>query len=198
MSLYHAKNLAYAGGGPNTYGDVKTLTNATGGSTSFTNPNYYVVPSTTNYTTEPTEPSTSTDGTGQYGYLYNWCGAMGGQATAACANATTPTPNASISVCPAGWRLPTGNYGGEFDILNQTINYGYTSISYLLPVWLVQQSGMVWGSSFMSQGSNGYYWSSTQGTASSDAHVLYVSTNNVQQNQYLEKRWGIAVRCVAN
>jgi hypothetical protein len=66
-------NLAYVGSGTNTYSDTKTLTNGTaGGPQTYTIPSYYVIPSTTNCTTEPTDPSTSTTGTGQYGYLYNW------------------------------------------------------------------------------------------------------------------------------
>lgn len=64
-------NLAYAGGGANTYSDVKTLTNGTGGSATYTVAAYYVSPNA-NPTTEPTDPSTSTDGgatSPQYGYL---------------------------------------------------------------------------------------------------------------------------------
>ena len=98
-------NLGYAGGGTNTYGDVKSFADGTGLVGSFTSAQYYVIPSTVNYTVEPSQPSISTDGTGQYGYLYNWCAAMGAQtATSACANALTPVPDQSVSACPAGWR----------------------------------------------------------------------------------------------
>jgi len=189
-------NLGYAGSGTNTYSDTKTLTNGTGGSTTYTVASYYVTPSTTNFTTEPTTPSTSTDGTGQYGYLYNWCAAMGGQATAACANATTPTPVTTTSICPSGWRLPTGN-GGEFGALNTAINGGSTTTDAGLigTPWLAQRGG-AWVSGFYYQGSNGSYSSSTQNSASNAYYLDFYSTNvNPASNN--NKYIGFAVRCVA-
>ena len=95
-------NLAYAGAGNNTYNDTKSLSNGTADTaTTYTKAKYYISPSA-NPTTDPTPPSTATDGgvntsTRQFGYLYNWCAAMGGQNTAACANATTPAPIPTIS-----------------------------------------------------------------------------------------------------
>lgn len=57
-------NLAYAGGGNNSYGDVKALT--VGTTNSYTQPHYFI-PTGANPTNEPANPSTSTTGTGQYG-----------------------------------------------------------------------------------------------------------------------------------
>lgn len=190
-------NLAYAGGGTNTYGDVKTLTNGTGGATTYTVPSYYVVPSTTNFTTNPTSPSTSTNGTGQYGYLYNWCGAMGSQtSSSACANATTPVPSVSISICPAGWRLPTGNGAGEFGVLNSAINGGATNTDAGLRMnWLGQSSGS-WSGSFASQGGLGMYWSSLQNSAS-QSHILVFNSSFVSiAGSTAPKQNGLALRCV--
>ena len=190
-------NLAYAGGGTNTYGDMKTLTDGTNSATTYTTASYYVVPSTTNYTTTPTTPSSTTSGTSQYGYLYNWCGAMGGQATAACANATTPAPDTTTSVCPAGWRLPTGN-GGEFSALNTAVNGGSTSTDAgLLTTWLAQLSGSASGSNvFGNQGNYGYYWSSTPTAATASYEFYFYNTGlgSLGQTKYL----GLAVRCVAS
>lgn len=188
-------NLGYAGGGTNTYSDVKTLTNGTGTPTSATVPSYYVVPSTTNFTTEPTAPSTSTTGTGQYGYLYNWCGAMGGQATAACNGGATPLVNATINVCPAGWRLPTGN-GGEFAALNTAVNSGSTANDTgLRNTWLHQRGGD-WSTSFSQQNNWGDYWTSTQ-SSSSLAYFFRASGSTVTSN-HTSTYLGIAVRCIAN
>ena len=191
-------NLAYAGGGTNTYSDTiptTTLTNGTGGSVTYTAPQYYI-PTGANPTTEPTEPSTSTTGTGQYGYLYNWCAAMGAQTTtSACANATTPAPSTTISICPANWRLPIGN-GGEFILLNNAVNSGLTNTDAgLRSEWLAQRSGS-WGSGFGSQGSSGYYWSSTQYSAASAYH-LYFGSTSVGPAYFNGKVSGFAVRCVA-
>ncbi len=67
-------NLAYAGGGTNTHGDVKTITNSTGNAPSSTTASYYIPTGTTTFTTEPTAPSTSTTGSGQHGFgcSYGW------------------------------------------------------------------------------------------------------------------------------
>lgn len=190
-------NLAYAGGGTNTYTDTRVLTNGTGGSTSFTVASYYVVPSTTNYTVEPANPSVSTDGTGQYGYLYNWCGAMGGQLTSACLNATTPARDLTTSVCPSGWRLPTGGVSGEQTALNVAINGGLTNTDAgLRTTWLGQRSGY-WVTSFGNQGIRGNYWSSTQYSAPIAYEWAFTNTlSNPSTND--NKYAGYAVRCVAN
>ena len=199
-------NLAYAGGtangGTNTYNDTVALTNGTGdASATYTEAKYYISPSA-NPTTDPTPPSTAADGgantsTRQFGYLYNWCAAMGGQNTAACANATTPAPIPTTNICPAGWRLPTGEpTTGEFTALNTAINAGSTS-SYagLLTSGLFQRSGY-WGGSFSSQGSYGYYWSSTQGSATV-AYSLFFGSTDVSPAVILNKNNARAVRCVA-
>lgn len=190
-------NLGYAGGGTNTYSDVKTLTNGTGSSTTYTAARYYVVPSTTNYTTEPTAPSTSTNGTGQYGYMYNWCAAMGGQSTAACANATTPAVNPSISICPAGWRLPTGVVGGDMQQLNTAVNGGLTNTDAgLISTWLGQRGGSWGGLGFTNQGSNGYYWTSSTHSAPYALRVRFDS-GYVSGGDGDDKYRGFAVRCIA-
>jgi len=190
-------NLGYAGGGTNTYSDARTLTNGTGGATTYTVASYYVTPSTTNFTTEPTAPSVSTDGTGQYGYLYNFCGANGGQTgNGACSSADSTAVNTTISVCPSGWRLPVGN-GGEFTALNNAINGGLTNTDAGLigAPWLAQRGGY-WSSGFGSQGSYGYYWSSTQYSAT-NAYDLIFSSTVVSPAYNDSKSDGFAVRCVA-
>ena len=209
-------NLAYAGGtsngGANTYSDVINQgagtpgPNKTGtlngpdnsGSATYTLAKYYIPPNA-NPTIDPTPPSTSTDGGAtnpQFGYLYNYCAAMGGQNTAACANATTPAPDPTINICPAGWRLPTGGSGAEFTALNNAINAGSTtSPTGLQTNGLFQRSGY-WGNSFYSQGSVGNYWSSSQ-SSSFGAHYLNFRSTNVGPANSGYKNYGFAVRCVA-
>ncbi len=194
-------NLAYAGSGTNTYGDTVSLTNGTGGSNTYTVPSYYVVPSTTNYVSNPTNPSTSTDGTGQYGYLYNWCGAMGAQtSTGACTTSLTPTPNPNVSVCPSGWRLPTAQTTGEYEKLNTAINAGLSNTDAgWLTSWLEQRSGIwysLYGGFGFSPGS-GYYWTSTQANATAGYSVQFGSGTFWSANN-LDQQYGLAVRCIAN
>ena len=193
-------NLAYAGGGTNTYGDTKSITSSSSG-TSYTEPRYYTH-ANANPTTSPTQPSTSTDGgvtNPQYGYIYNWCAAMGAQTTtSACANALTPAPSPSVSVCPANWRLPTGEpTTGEFTLLNNAINGGLTNTDAgLRASWLAQLGGF-WSGGFNNQGSSGYYWSATQYSAAS-ARYLYFSSFYVRPSVSDNKSNGFSVRCVAS
>ena len=136
--------------------------------------------------------------TRQYGYLYNWCAAMGGQNTAACANATTPAPVPTINICPAGWRLPTGEpTTGEFTALNTALNDGKTNTDagLIASPGLFQRSGL-WLNGFNAQGSRGNYWSSSQYSAAY-AHFLNFSSTNVYPANYNGKDYGFAVRCIA-
>jgi uncharacterized protein (TIGR02145 family)/prepilin-type N-terminal cleavage/methylation domain-containing protein len=207
-------NLAYAGGGTNTYNDtIPTGDGSNGtlhgpdnsGSTTYTLAKYYI-PTGANPTTNPTQPSTSTDGgvtNPQYGYLYNWCAAMGAQNggpkpnTSACANATTPAPNTTISICPANWRLPTGQATtGDFTLLNNAVNSGLTNTDAgLRSEWLAQRSGG-WYSGFSGRGSYGYYWSSAQYSAANGRYLNF-SSSSVYPSSYDYKIYGFAVRCVA-
>lgn len=192
-------NLAYTGGGTNTFGDVKSLANGTGGSVTYTAAQYYV-PSNSNPTQEPSLPSQSTNGgatSPQYGLLYNWCAAMGIQvSTNACSNATTPVSNPSLSICPAGWRLPTGN-GGEYDGLNAAINSNsVASDAGLRSAWMGQLSGS-WYNSFFDQGVRAYYWSSLPQSFAGYAYILYFYGSNVNTAEGTDKNAGAAIRCIA-
>ena len=209
-------NLAYAGGtsngGTNTYSDVinqgtgapgtpGTLNNGTADTaTTYTLAKYYIH-AAANPTIDPTPPSTDNTGGGsgagrQYGYYYNYCAAMGGQNTAACANANTPAPDTTTNICPAGWRLPTGGSGGEFEGLNTAINGGLTNTDAgLLANGLFQRSGL-WSNGFSYQGSYGGYWSSSQNSSTS-ARNLYFSSIGVYPAGSNGKSYGFAVRCIA-
>ena len=117
--------------------------------------------------------------------------------TSACANATTPAPSTTISICPAGWRLPTQSPTNDFTLLNNAVNGGLTNTDPgLRSEWLAQRSG-VWYSGFDYQGSGGYYWSSTQYSAAG-GRGLYFSSSYVDPSYSLNKRYGFAVRCVAS
>ena len=119
--------------------------------------------------------------------------------TSACANATTPAPNTTVSICPANWRLPTGQATtGDFTLLNNAVNSASTTTDAgLRSEWLAQRSGY-WYSGFSYQGSYGYYWSSTQGSATSGRNLLFSSSGVNPSNTSGSKYFGFAVRCVAN
>jgi uncharacterized protein (TIGR02145 family) len=198
-------NLTYAGGGDNTYGDVMPAI-AQGGNQAY-NTAYYSVSPGSNRTTGTTDPSTSTDGgktNPQYGYFYNWCAAMGRQA-AACQNSAATQPDQSVNpgdgtiynVCPAGWRLPTGNTGGEFTALNDAINGGSsTSPSGLLTNGLVMLNGFANNGAPNDQGNYGTFWSST---VADKLNVWFFDFSPTSSRPVVPnyKYFGFGVRCVA-
>ena len=190
-------NLAYAGGGVNAYNDTRTMADGTADTaTTFTSPKYYI-PTGANPTTSPTQPSTSTNGSGQYGYLYNFCAANGGQTgNGACSSSSSTAVTTTTSVCAANWRLPTGN-GGEFTALNTAINSGSASsdAGLIASPWLGQRGGY-WSGGFIDQGGYGRYWSSSQSTGN-DAYFLYFYSTSVDPSNGGSKYLGRSVRCVA-
>lgn len=188
------------GGGADAYGDAKAITNGTGdvGNT-YTDPRYYI-PTGANPTTSPTQPSTSTDGGAtnpQYGYLYNFCAANGGQAgNGACSGSSSTVVTTTISVCPSNWRLPTGN-GGEFGALSAAVNAtndaaGSTN---LRTAWFGQYGGGMSGG-LGGQGGGGRYWSSTQ-NSNTNAYSFDFSSTSVNSSSYIYKDNGRTVRCIA-
>lgn len=190
-------NLAYAGGGTNTYGDTKSITSGT--ITDYTRAHYTIPASGAGVTSGTTNPSTSTTGKGQYGYQYNWCAAMGAQtSTAACANATTPAPDPSVSICPSGWRLPTGGTSGEFMALNTAINSGSTSSDTgLRTTWLGMYAGYWYNGGPNYNGERGMYWSSSSSSDPTVGRYLRFYSTDVTASTQL-KTYRLSVRCIAN
>jgi uncharacterized protein (TIGR02145 family) len=207
-------NLAYAGGGTNTYGDTVTAI-PEGTATDYTTA-YRYTPLNANPTSGTTDPVTTTNGaagvnnttanaTAQYGLLYNWCAAMNRQAVA-CQSAAATQPTQTINtranqynICPAGWRLPTGEpTTGEFARLNTAINDGVTNNpSGLFANGLYMYSGYWSNGDFGNQGSSSYYWSSTVGSTA-NAYALYIiSTTGLIPASASNKQAGFAARCVA-
>ncbi len=200
-------NLAYAGGGTNTYGDVTpaiTENNSTSG-VSYTSA-IRSTPTGSNRTTGTTDPSTATSGTGQYGYLYNWCAAMNSQ-SAACQNSAATQPNQGVNggtsstlynICPKNWRLPTGgSSGGEFKSLVASLGWTSGAPTPLFTNGLFMYSGR-WGLGFSHQGFFGYYWSATTSPLNANnAYILTFTALSVYTDANENKDYGFAIRCVA-
>lgn len=194
-------NLAYAGGGTNTYNDTRSLQDGTSdGAYTYSSPKYYIHTSA-NPTSNSTQPSLTTDGGAtnpQYGYLYNWCAAMGAQtSTATCANATTPAFDADLSVCPSGWRLPSNNTNLELPTLTSSLGVGNNTAgsTTLRTEWYAQYAGY-WNAGFSGQGTRSNFWSRTQNSAS-QANSLYIASTSVVPMSANSKYLGVSVRCIA-
>ncbi len=113
-------------------------------------------------------------------------------ATAGTGGTSLTSGNAPSSICPKGWRLPTGGSSGEF----QTLYNNYNSASSMMGVPNFTLSGSVDGGSVYRQGSNGYYWSSTVNNANR-AYYLYLVSSDVYPVVYNFRSNGYSVRCVA-
>ncbi|MBQ3305912.1 hypothetical protein IJH02_00535, partial [Candidatus Saccharibacteria bacterium] len=120
-----------------------------------------------------------------YGNYYNWYAATAGTGTCSMSSG-----NATASICPKGWRLPTNS---EFQTLYN--NYSSSSAMQGTPAFVL--SGGRYGSSTYYQGSYGRYWSSTA-YSSASACNLHLNSSSVVPQDYNVKYLGFTVRCVAS
>ena len=153
---------------------------------------------TSNYTipTSSINGFSSSDTSNAYidsdGGFYTWYTATAGTGTTAL---TVNGQNTTVSICPKGWRLPTGGGGGEFKTLYN--NYNSSSALRSNPVNLILSGGVgVLRSSRHSQGSDGLYWSSTVGS-DDNAYNLHLYTSGVNSTSSRYKYNGFSVRCIA-
>lgn len=122
-----------------------------------------------------------------YGGYYNFY-----TATAGTGGTSLTSGNAPSSICPKGWRLPTGGSSGEFNTL-----YGqYNSAALLMGEPSFTLSGYVYNGSVRDQGAKGIFWSSTVGNAN-EAARMYLSSSSVYPSNINFKSCGHSVRCVA-
>ena len=159
-----------------------------------------ITPADSDVTSNYTIPVSSLSGFNAYdasnayvdsdGGFYNWYTATAGTGTTALA---TDGQNTIVSICPKGWRLPTGGNSGEF----QTLYNNYPSSSALRsnPVNF-NLSGNVYNSSRYGQGSYGYYWPSTV-YSYLYAYYLRLSTSHAGSAGNNNKHYGYSVRCIA-
>jgi uncharacterized protein (TIGR02145 family) len=207
-------NLAYSGGGNNAYGDAKNITefiySGTGAGMGNDSALWTAPPSSSALLSlYPNPPSVAygSDVDAQYGFLYNWCSAMGGQAPACNMTETDQANiNTSVSVCPAGWRLPVGGMDdpavNDFTALNDAINgSSLTTTAGLREDWLGVYAGILHSGAdgidtgFAYQTSRAYYFSSTL-FSDTHARTLQFRSGFVNPANDNNKGRGMSVRCV--
>ena len=124
-----------------------------------------------------------------YGTYYSWVAATAGSGL------SLSTGNATSSICPKQWRLPSK---GDIETL---INYHYSTISVILeaPTSFVL-SGTRDGDISHGQGYTGYYWSSLAGAGMLKS--AYGLSYNNSSSSYIypsfryDKRLGMTIRCM--
>ena len=103
--------------------------------------------------------------------------------------------SSGYSICPKGWRLPYGSYGGEFHALSNSYG-GYLSALTSNPVNLTL-SGFVLDSSYSFYGQNGYFWASNSNNSDTAYSMQLVIGGNVRPDIFSSKYAGFSVRCLA-
>ena len=168
---------------------------ATAGVSNWTSSNSYSAPlvNLTNKDVIPTD-ATSTGGQYKVGGYYNYCAASAG--SYCYGNGTsygTPTGNATEDICPKGWRMPTGNISGEYQVLYNNASYNtYANYRSALRLPL---SGRFSNGSANSQGSFGNFWSSTR-NSDNGMYTLYVGSSYVTPANANSRNDGYLVRCL--
>ena len=129
------------------------------------------------------------------GNYYNWYTATASSGTYAI---STTGQNAAQSICPKGWRLPTGGDintttgNGEFQKLYNT----YENADDFAVNTSAVLSGRWYDSSAHYQGSYGDWWSRTADNASL-GYLLDFNNSSVYPKSNISKRYGFSVRCLA-
>ena len=125
-----------------------------------------------------------------YGVYYSWAAATAGTGT----SDITSGSDATSSICPKGWRLPTGGSSGEFNTLYEQYNTSALMQDATNGPGFVL-SGIRIGSSTERQGSGGSYWSSTANGFGSASRLFL---NNSGVNFVGDVKYGgFTVRCIA-
>ena len=132
------------------------------------------------------------------GNLYQW-----NAATAGTGGADVVGRDATDSICPKGWQLPTSNNSnsGSFQALMTAYSIssntaGSTAITQS-PLYF-HPSGYVDSGSLRNAGNRGYYWSSTAGSSASVAYHLYFFSGSVNPSRNSLRYFGFSVRCLAS
>ena len=154
---------------------------------------------TNSYTSAELVPVTGTDSTSNtpYGTLYNYCATSAGTI---CSASNANNDDATNDLCPAVWRLPTGNTTGEFQALYNLTDYN-TNAKMRAPIAsggaAFALAGAFSSSTPANQGSGGYYWSSTRYNNSA-MYSPYLNTSSVDLVGYKFRGSGAATRCIAD
>ena len=185
--------------------DGSTDKTISGSDQAYRFPRYNNVNTPTTATDRPSNPtsnsaanSTSDASMYSYGNYYTWA------ATIADTTAYGGRDCNTTSICPTGWRIPTGYTSrttGEFYALNTAVNTGATDTSASKGLRAYPNnfvfSGSVRSGSVGSRGSGSYYWSSS--SLSSDiAYYLHLYNARVYPGTiYSDKYSGMSIRCLA-
>ncbi|MDO5480281.1 MAG: hypothetical protein Q4F58_01225 [Candidatus Saccharibacteria bacterium] len=139
-------------------------------------------------------------GTYRIGIYYNFCAASAGSYCYGSGSSSgTPSGNAEYDICPAGWRMPTGGGGGEYEKLYNIIGNNDVSSPLSFQSKLSTPiSGSYYQNTAIRQGIYGFFWSSTYNT---DRYMYDLRTSDdaslLQPKNYSPRTYGRPIRCIA-
>ncbi|MBR2766881.1 hypothetical protein IKD67_02250 [Candidatus Saccharibacteria bacterium] len=126
----------------------------------------------------------------KYGTLYNYCAASAGTI---CTDSNNQ--NATSDLCPAGWRLPTGNTNSELNNLYTHYNTPAKMNNSIINSGAAFSRAGYFINSPQNQGVQGRYWSSTRYDDTSMSYLV-LNTDNVDPASYSYRRYGRSIRCI--
>lgn len=137
----------------------------------------------------------SVDGTDEisqtpYGTLYNFYAASAGTISG-----ETNNSNAEYDICPAGWRLPTGDTSGEFQALYQQYNSAALLRAQVSDGGAAFALAGTFGNNTPTPGGAGGYWSSTN-MYGTHRYMIRATSDDVNPSVGYGRRNGISVRCL--
>ena len=132
---------------------------------------------------------------------YDWYAATAGSGTSGQTNT-----DATDSICPAGWRLPSNYTTSTTKSYSALTNayFGFTDNQYQNKAtaleanpMLFTRAGYYYSDSLYGSGSYGLYWSATAYSSSSKAYSFYYNTSGTYPQYDGGKYSGVSVRCLA-
>lgn len=159
---------------------------------SYSDPRIYIVDGKNANTSDSLSDSAKT---WKYGFYYNFCAASAGSyCYGAGLSYGSPSGNATEDICPKGWRLPVGGTDGDFDTLYTNSNYN-SAVTYRNALHL-SLAGYISDGTAVSQGDDGYYWSSIR-VYSGNMYNLNIDSSSVTPVDDFGRRYsGFSMRCL--
>ena len=140
----------------------------------------------------------SAGGQAKVGIYYNFCAASASTYCYA-SNSGVDVPDTIIDapqdICPANWRMPTSGDAGEYFKLAQKYGSDASNDNSLQHNLSTPLSGYYRGNVASSQGSAGYWWSSTYDFSGS-MNYLNVNPTNVYPSDGSDRSSGRSMRCL--
>ena len=133
------------------------------------------------------------------GSYYNWYTATAGTGTE-----SMFSNNATNSICPKGWRLPTGGADSEITTLTDALVNITTNTTSVPDASFTMQASpnyFVLSGRYHTEhyrGGYGLWWSSTASPNGNRSHDLYLTASSVNPQNDSNKNNGFAVRCVVD